>query len=59
MDDVKLEDRRFILWDTIRDGEIRYPSDERPRDLDVGQRIQSVKYGLSGERGEYDIYRVV
>lgn len=35
-----------------------YPGDKRPTDLDVGGRIERVRYSLSGSAGEYDIYRV-
>lgn len=76
--------RRFILWDTRRDGELRYPdantdgvlgrlslenvyistyaeypADKRPEDLAVGERIEDVVFRLSGDRGYYDMYRVV
>lgn len=38
----------------------QYPESEvrRPGDLAVGERIQSVRYSLSGGSGYYDVYRV-
>lgn len=82
-EDIPLEDRRFILWNTKRDGQVRYPGDrtdgvigqvthenvyltayasypgdELPKDLKLGQCIKSVRYNLSSEHGEYDVYRV-
>ena len=35
-----------------------YPDDRRPKDLDVGECIEKVKFRLSGETGIYDVYRV-
>lgn len=83
-DNVHHNDRRYILWDTKRDGTLRYPDentdgilgrlsvnnvyltayagypdDRRPNDLAVGERIENVRYNLSGEVGYYDLYRVV
>lgn len=77
------DDRLFILWNTRRDGELRYPGkdsdgvigrvsldnvylstyanypdDKHPRNLEVGQRIDNVKFSLSGETGIYSVYRV-
>ena len=36
----------------------KFSVDKRPADLEVGERIEYVKYALSGEIGYYDIYRV-
>lgn len=36
----------------------QYPGERRPKDLMVGERIQNVKFNLSGEKGVYDIWRV-
>ena len=35
-----------------------YPGTTRPADLDVGGCLADVVFRLSGEKGEYDIYRV-
>ena len=37
----------------------KYPGTVRPVDLEVGECIEDVQYHLSGERGFYDVYRVV
>jgi len=37
----------------------QYPDGaKRPGELAVGERIEGVVFALSGERGEYDVYRV-
>lgn len=35
-----------------------YPDDRRPRDLEIGERIQDVRFRLSGQSGNYDVWRV-
>ena len=35
-----------------------YPTDVRPKDLEVGGRIEDVEIAISGECDTYDIYRV-
>ena len=39
-------------------GYANYPGEKRPRDLEIGEVIEGVRYKLSGEHGVYDLYRV-
>lgn len=36
-----------------------WPDERRPGDLEVGQRIEGVKYSLSVTTGHYEIWRVL
>jgi hypothetical protein len=50
---MSIDNVYLTAYPSFRDKEER-----RPKDLDVGEKIEGVIYGLSGGSGVYDIYRV-